>query len=115
MSEKMFYISMIILSLDLAVAVLFYSRARKPFLSRLPTSVASQIAYLAGSHVIDDVRKAGGDLLELDRQGYRYGYGKYIGQDGQTHVGIEREPYVTKVTSQRGWNLRRRWWRSGTV
>ena len=110
MSQTMFYISIIILSLDLTVAVLFYSRTPKPFLPRLPTSAASQIAYFASSHVTDDVRKADGDLLGLESQGYRYGYGKYIGQDGRTHVGIEREPYVTKVTSQRGWNLRRRWW-----
>jgi hypothetical protein len=49
----------------------------------------SDIAYFAGSHVIDDVRDAGGDLRELYELGYRYGYGKYIGQDGWGHVGIE--------------------------
>ena len=101
MSEIMFYISIAILSLDLVVAVLFYSRTPKPFLPRLPTSIASQIAYFAGSHVIDEVAKAGGDLSELDKQGYRYGYGKYVGKDGRTHIGIERVPYVTKLTSHR--------------
>jgi hypothetical protein len=115
MSETIFCISIAILSLDLVVAVLFYSQAPKPFLPRLPTSIACQIAHFAGSHVIDDMRKAGGDLSELDKHGYRYGYGKYIGKDGRTHVGIERVPYVTKLKSERSWNLRLRrpWWRGG--
>ena len=101
MSETMFHVSMAILCLDLIVAVVFYSRAPKPFLPRLPTSIASQMAYFGSSHVIDDVRNAGGDLSELDKRGYRYGYGKYIGKDGRTHVGIEREPYVTHLAKSR--------------
>lgn len=100
-SETMFRISMAILSLDLIVAMLFYSRAPKPFLPRLPTSIASQMAYFGSSHVVDDVKNAGGDLSELDMRGYRYGYGKYIGKDGRTHVGIEREPYVTHLPKSR--------------
>jgi hypothetical protein len=100
MSETMFRISMAILCLDLIVAVLFYSRAPKPFLPRLPISIANQMAYFGGSHVVDDVRNAGGDLSELDMRGYRYGYGKYIGKDGKTHVGIEREPYVTNIAKK---------------
>jgi hypothetical protein len=52
MSGTMFYISMAILTLDLIVAVLFYSQARTSFLPRLPTSIASEIAYFASSHVI---------------------------------------------------------------
>jgi hypothetical protein len=78
-----------------------------PFLPRLPTSIASQIAYFASSHAIDDVRKAGGDLSELDKQGYRYRYGKYVREDGKTHISIERVPDVTKLRSQSNWNLRR--------
>ena len=94
------------------MAVIFYARVPRPFLPRLPTSIASQIAYFAGSHVIDDVSRAGGDLRRLDEKGVRYGYGKYIGKDGWTHAGIEREPYVIKLGGEKRWNwnglLRRR-------
>ena len=110
MSEPLYRISIAILSWNLVVAIVLYVRAPRAFLPRLPTSIASQIAYFAGSHVIDDVQRAGGDLRELDERGYRYGYGKYIGRDGWTHTGIERVPFVTKVEGGEGWvyGLRRR-------
>ena len=101
MSDTMFYISIAILSLDLVVAVLFYLRTSKPFLPRLPITIASQIAFFAGSYVMDDVQNAGGDLQDLDRKGYRYGYGRYVGKDGKVHSGIEREPYVMHPTKHR--------------
>jgi hypothetical protein len=40
--------------------------------------------------MMDDVRNAGGDLQNLDRKGYRYGYGRYVGKVGRVHLGIER-------------------------
>ena len=98
MSEPLFYISITVLVLDLLVAIVFYCRLPTPFLPRMPTNVANQIAFFAGSHVVDDVQNAGGDLRDLDRQGFRYGYGRYLGKDGKVHLGIEREPYVMRLT-----------------
>jgi hypothetical protein len=43
----------------------------------MPVNIASQIAFFAGSHMMDDVQNTGGDL---DRKGYRYGYGRYVGK-----------------------------------
>jgi hypothetical protein len=102
MSEPLFYISIMILALDLMMAVIFYWRVPAPFLPRIPVNIANQIAFFSGSHVIDDVQNAGGDLRELDRRGYRYGYGRYVGKDGRVHLGIEREPYVTPVDRAHG-------------
>ena len=101
-SEKFFRIAVAILALDLVVAVVFYCRAPSPFLPRMPTNIANQLAYFAGSHVIDDVARAGGDFTELDRRGYRYGYGEYVGKDGWRHLGIERAPYVTPLEADSG-------------
>jgi hypothetical protein len=107
MSEPLFYISITILVLDLVVAIVFYCRLPAPFLPRMPTNIANQIAFFAGSRMMDDVQNAGGDLRELDRQGFRYGYGRYLGKDGKVHLGIEREPYVTRLTKT---HTGARWW-----
>ncbi len=113
MSEIMFKIAMGILCVDLLVAIIFYVRAPPAFLPRLPTTIASQLAFFAASHVLEDVREAGGDLADLDRKGYRYGYGKYVGTDGMTHVGVDRFPFVTSLGVEprrvSGLKLRERW------
>lgn len=90
-------ISVAILIFDLIVLLTFRLTLPKPFLPRMPFTIASQIAFFSGSHVINDVVKAGGDLRKLDEQGYRYAYGKYIGKDGWLHMGIERQQFVTKL------------------
>lgn len=97
MSDINFFISIAILVLDLVVILVFRLTLPKPFLPRMPFTIASQIAFFAGSHVIDDVVRAGGDFKELDKKGYRYAYGQYIGKDGWLHTGIERDQFVTKL------------------
>jgi len=108
-----FVISIAILVFDFVVLLLFRLHLREPFLPRMPFTIASQIAFFSGSHVIDDVVKAGGDLKELDRKGFRYGYGKYIGKDGWVHVGIEREPFVTRLYDEG--SAPRNWARNGVT
>ena len=89
MSEPLFYISVTILLLDLLVC----HRILLPPPCAVPASHADEHCPLfAGSHVMDDIQNAGGDLWELDRQGFRHGYGRYLGKDGKVHLGIEREP-----------------------
>ena len=109
-SPVFFAISLGILCIDLAVAVTFYLHRPSPFLPRLPNSIASQIAYFAGSHIMDDVKNAGGDLQELDKQGYRYAYGTYLGKDGWAHVGIGWAPYVTSLDADKSGSVR--WWKN---
>jgi len=112
-SRPNFIISITILTVDFIVLLVFRLRLRKPFLPRMPFTIASQIAFFSGSHVIDDVVKAGGDLKELDKRGYRYEYGRYIGKDGWAHVGIEREPFVTRLhdeRSDRKQRAKQTWW-----
>ena len=109
-----FMISIAILTFDFIVLLVFRLRLRKPFLPRMPFTIASQIAFFSGSHVIDDVVKAGGNLKELDKRGYRYGYGRYIGKDGWAHVGIEREPFVTRLYDEgpdRKGRAKQGWWK----
>lgn len=104
LSHPMFIITQTILILDVVGLLLFRIRLPKPFLPRQPFTIASQIAYAAASHVIDDIAaavdragnyKASSDL-QRQFQEYRFGYGKYIGKDGRPHIGIERDPFVQK-------------------
>ncbi|KAF2008749.1 hypothetical protein BU24DRAFT_468541 [Aaosphaeria arxii CBS 175.79] len=104
LSTPMYIITQVILTLDLIVLLINRFLLSKPFLPRQPSTIASQIAFSAASHVIDDVaaavKGARGDpgLEVLDTQlGYRFGYGKFVGKDGRSHVGIERDPFVQKL------------------
>jgi len=113
-SRPNFMISIAILTFDFIVLLVFRLRLRKPFLPRMPFTIASQIAFFSGSHVIDDVVKAGGNLKQLDKRGYRYGYGRYVGKDGWAHVGIEREPFVTRLYDEgpdRKGRAKQGWWK----
>jgi len=75
-----FYLPLTILIVDSIMAIIFYWHIPRPFLPRMPVSIASQIAFFARSHMMDDVQNASGDLQDLDRKGYRYGYGRYVGK-----------------------------------
>lgn len=99
-SQPNFVISTIILGLDIVVLIVFAMRISGPFLPRMPFTIASQMAFFAGSHVIDDVVNAGGDLRELDSKGYKYSYGHFIGKDGRAHIGIERAPFVFRSKNE---------------
>lgn len=100
-SEAMFYIVVVILALDAIVAIALYLRLPKPFLHRMPTSIAGLLAYGTGSHLVQDldvqttaVASQGGIREVLTRRGSVYGFGRYIGTDGEIHFGIDRQPYL---------------------
>lgn len=100
-SETMFYIVVVILALDATVAMALYLRLPKPFLHRMPTSIAALLAYGTGSHLVQDldfqtttVASRGRIRDALTRRGSVYGFGKYIGTDGEIHYGIDRQPYL---------------------
>lgn len=105
MSQAMFIISVSILSLDLLAALAVYGYRSTSYLTRMPTSIASIIAYFAASHILSDLH--GDDLGEdmktirqLEDDGQRYGFGRYMGTDGKIHIGIESAPFVSIPTRQ---------------
>ena len=81
MNGTMFIMAITILILNLVVAVFYYVRRPARFLQRMPTSIASVLAFMAASHALDEVADGKGDE--------RYRFGKFIGVDGRPHVGIE--------------------------
>ncbi|RFU35191.1 hypothetical protein B7463_g1109, partial [Scytalidium lignicola] len=108
-SSLSFKVSVIILSLHFIVSVLYYTNRPKRFLPRMPTSIASIIAYVSASRALDDFA-AGADG---NKEEQRYGYGRFIGTDGKTHVGIERQRYVVPLETRNPEVKRRRLWRIG--
>lgn len=108
-SPIMFKLTTIILSLHLLVAILYYARRPVRFLPRMPTSIASVLAFAAASRAADESRNGSGKRV---RDEQRYGYGHFIGTDGKTHVGIERQRFVVPLESRNPEVRRRNWsWR----
>lgn len=106
MSESMYRLALAILCIDIVVAFVFFLQAPRPFLPRLPTTVASQLAFFGNSHAWADVQDAArnapdGELLDLAKNKRKYGYGSYVSSDGRPHMGIERVPFVQPVARAR--------------
>ncbi|KAK5011215.1 hypothetical protein LTR28_004839 [Elasticomyces elasticus] len=118
-STPMFIISETILSLYVIVSILLYLRRPGRFLPRLPTTIASVIAMFAASHALQDLQDTGAlsakerarRLKDLDR---RYGYGKFVGVDGKSHTGIERQPLVMPLKAVETAGNGRKWTWHGT-
>ncbi|KAK2763095.1 hypothetical protein FQN54_009729 [Arachnomyces sp. PD_36] len=100
-SEPMFILSVIIYVIDIVVALAIYIGFRKPFLPKLPTTIAANIATFAASHIPEllsdkpETSPTEATMANLDRQGYRYAFGEYTGTDGKTHLGVDRDQFVT--------------------
>ncbi|KAI9830035.1 MAG: hypothetical protein M1819_005865 [Sarea resinae] len=99
MSKAMFYIAISLLGLDTFVIILYYSRRPRRFLPRMPTNIASTLAYVAASHAITEIQN--GD--EFRTPSYipgtmwtdeTFSFGSFVGTDGKPHIGIERDPLV---------------------
>ncbi|KAH7374207.1 hypothetical protein BKA64DRAFT_649216 [Cadophora sp. MPI-SDFR-AT-0126] len=108
-SPVMFEIAIILLGIQLIVAGLYYTHRPRRFLPRMPTSIASIIAFVAASRAVADFDEKNADDENGDN--HRYAYGRFIGTDGRTHVGIERHRYVVPLKSQNPSVKRRRWGR----
>ncbi|MCJ1368522.1 hypothetical protein MMC16_007666 [Acarospora aff. strigata] len=92
-SPLMFRIAITILSLDLGVAVAFYYHTRDRFLPRMPTSIASVIGFLYSSRGLHTDAEDNSQAAKAQR----FGYGRVIGVDGWSQVGIERHPFVVSL------------------
>lgn len=107
MSDAMFIVTLILLSFNILVAIAFYARRPPKYLPRMPTTIASIIAYVAASHALSDFDPAASVAqglsakgLRRDSMGSRYAYGRFVGTDGKTHVGIERQSLVVPLESR---------------
>lgn len=101
MNDAMFYIVIVVLATNITVASLLYLGLPRPFLHRMPTSIAGLLSYSCGSHLAEDLdlrshtATSKREVYEnLARRNYRYGSGKYIGTDNSVHFGIDRQPYL---------------------
>jgi len=102
MSRPLFFISEAILCLYIFVAVLLYCNRPDRFLPRYPTTVASVVAFFAAGRAVRDFKGMGGfSEKEGERavggMGRRYGFGRFVGGDGGTYVGIERAELVGEL------------------
>ncbi|XEV06360.1 hypothetical protein FSHL1_011647 [Fusarium sambucinum] len=92
MEDASFIMTMAILALNSVVAILFYSRAVPFILPRLPTTLGSTLAYVASSRIAGPAyRAAPGNSSRT------FSFGRYIGRDGEVHIGIEMDPHVVPV------------------
>ncbi|KFY15096.1 hypothetical protein V492_02234 [Pseudogymnoascus sp. VKM F-4246] len=108
MTPTMFYISITILVLQLFTLMAYYALRPRRFLPRMPLSIASVIAYVSASQAAQDY----GNWPSEKSPETRYGYGRFKGADGRTHVGIEKEPLVVPLKSKNP-EVKRRKWRFG--
>ena len=86
MNHTSFLVSVIILTLNLIVAILYYLDRPARFLPRMPISIASVFTYVAASHARRELRRGG--------RSETYRFGRHIGIDGKMHVGIEEAERV---------------------
>lgn len=98
-SRSMFVVSVMILSTYLITTAAIYITRPWKILPRMPTSIASQVAFFAASHTLEDLKGTGAMTLQgrnwyIDSLQGKYGFGRYLGTDGKAHLGIEREPLV---------------------
>jgi hypothetical protein len=85
------------MSLYIIVTVWLYLQRPWNKLPRLPTTIASIIAYFAASNALREMAIQGDSVeSESERKNWRWGYGTFVGPDGKSHVGIECEKWLVK-------------------
>ncbi|KAK5008662.1 hypothetical protein LTR16_005459 [Cryomyces antarcticus] len=102
MSEPMFVISESIMALYIVVTILVYVRRPWRILPRLPTTIASVVAYFAASRAVVDLKGTAGMSVEernefVQTMDHRFGFGSYIGTDRKAHVGVEKAPFFVAL------------------
>jgi hypothetical protein len=105
LSYLAFLITQTILCIYALTTVFLYSHRPWRFLPRLPTSIASCIAFFAAGYAVQGFEGTS-VMSEKDRrewmkwQGYKWAYGRFVGRDGRGCVGVEREGFVTTLTGE---------------
>ncbi|KZL82074.1 hypothetical protein CI238_06736, partial [Colletotrichum incanum] len=99
MDDSALIISLTVLAVNVLVATVVYGHSIIHFLPRMPTTVGSIIAYLAPSRAMREYTPAQepDDDGKLQQQGTTFSFGRFVGDDGRAHIGIEIDPYVVPV------------------
>lgn len=100
-STPAFIVTQTILVLYVFTSVFFYARRPWRVLPRLPSSIASNIAFFATSQALKDLSGLDVDCsTRAVRESWRWGYGSFVDGDGRRHIGIERQPYVRALEKE---------------
>ncbi|KJX99536.1 hypothetical protein TI39_contig354g00082 [Zymoseptoria brevis] len=98
-STPAFIVAETILVCYLLTTILFYARRPWRVLPRLPSSIASIVAYFAASGAFQEISRLQKSEFLTDaktlRESWKWGYGTFMGSDRRYHTGIERDPFVT--------------------
>jgi hypothetical protein len=111
-SSALFKLWLVVLYLHLTVAILYYTDRPKMFLPRMLTSIGAIVSYLPASRAVEDFSESSqrlGKRYEIEVESKLYAYGRYIGIDEKTHIGIERHQNVVPLESKTPEVKRRRW------
>jgi len=94
-------LSMAIVLFMILSAILIFIRRRRPFMPRQPSTIASILAFIHQSRMLDDF--TGTELYNnremtdmLISKGKRYGLGWFRGRDGRVHCAVDEEPMVSR-------------------
>lgn len=96
-APTIFRTTLTLLLLHFIVAVLYYDYRPGKYLPRLPTSIAAVISYVYASRALEDF---GSWEAESKRRKRRYAFGRFVGTDGKTHIGIERQDYIIPLETR---------------
>lgn len=102
LNDTAFLISVVILCLNGVVLVWVYLSQSDAYLPRLPSTLGSLLAYTAASRAVreyGDGSSGASDEESWHRKAFpgTYSFGRYLGVDGNLHIGIEMDPFVTPV------------------
>lgn len=92
-------ISLTILGIYLIVGVAFYARQREIMLPRMPTTIGSAVAFVAAGRAVRMYREPEKGVKPKET----YSFGRFVGVDGKTHIGIELDPYVVPLNPRSTW------------
>lgn len=62
----------------------------------MPTSLGSLLAHSAASQAVEDFARHR-DVGNSSMLNHTYTFGKYVGNYGKPHIGIERDPFVVRL------------------
>ena len=95
MDPVMFYIATALLGFSTIASVVVFTARPKRFLPRLLNTLADEIGFFYASEALKDTAGTANMTSAMRKRhlselGWEYGYGKFMGKDGQVHLGVER-------------------------
>jgi hypothetical protein len=103
MTPLAFWVSIALLAVFIPVVIAVYFSLYSAFLVHSPTTLAGLYAAFHASSVVGSLSgteniRSKERRKRLELLGNTYGYGWYLGKDGEKHVGIEKEPLLGRKT-----------------